>query len=430
MIRKLKRTLRYFSEGRDGMALMASTLAIFVVLILLATTIVPLMIGERRMAANVVVESKASHIAHTGLERAIQHYRRTRVPPQFSSVSHNTGTYIVRSDLLNDESGTPLSWCNYVMIRSRGRVGEKELIPEPPGQGNLKYKRWRIERNMRVILSSFPHAFLFSFYSQNLDNGVLDVGGSTVNGSVYFRGNIDSSIPISQDVYTPGGFSAVTGSVTYHSDPQPPFPYLDQTPYLTLLETASGYPSGDYVLETPKGKPVFLDLKTYADNTLYVNGKVKLTQVSVKGPGRIVATDSVTIISTPFQNDIMVVSGNATQIQSSLDMGSGVCVEEDGVIIYSGGELTVESSTVYGLGISMGRLVMNSANWTGAVLALGGASPSAPNLVQGSTLVGSLVAKNNVDFSSSTLVRGPLPLAEGKDIGLEPYVIPGSWLEY
>lgn len=427
MIRKLKKTLRYFSEGRDGMALMASTLAIFVVLILLATTIVPLMISERRLAANIVVESKARHIAHTGLERAIQQYRRTRVPPHYDRIPFNTGRYYARFYLANDETGMPLPWCNYVMIASRGRIGERELIPDDPGEGKLKYKRWEVERNMRIILSSFPHAFLFALYSQNLDNGTLDLGGSAVDGPVYFRGNVNSSIAVSEGVYTPSGFSATTGSVTYHPDPQPPFPYLDQTPYLALLETASSYPSGDYVLEKPpKGKPVYLDLTEYADSTLYVNGKVILTQVSVKGPGKIVATDSVTITSTPFQDDIMVVSGKATQIRSTSDMGNGVCFEEDGVIIYSAGELTVESSNVYGLGISMGRLVLDGSNCYGAFLSFG----VAPGVVQNSTVVGSLVAKNNLSLSNSNIIRGPLPLAEGKDIGLEPYIIPGTWMEY
>ena len=392
---------------------MASALATFVILILLAFTLVPLAVNERDESANHVVDGKARHIAETGLELGIEQFRRTRVPPHFADVPFGTGKYTVRFDILRDETGTMLPWCNYVMVKSMGKVET-------------------VERNMRMILSSLPHAFLFALYSQNLENTMLDLEGSIVDGYVYFRGNVVSTLPVSRTVYTPPGFSSTSGSVVYHPDPQPPLPYLDQSPFLALLETAATVPSGDFELKNPKrkGKLPLLLLSDYINNILYVNGDVELDYVRVKGPGKIVATDTVRIIATSFQDDIFIVGGEATQIRNSSVLGTAVCSPSDGVIIYSGGEVAIDRSIVYGLGISMGKFDLVASSYYGAFLTFGGGTVAAQNTVQNSTIVGSLVAKNNLVLSNTAINRGPLPLALSQDIGLEPYIVPGTWLEY
>lgn len=73
--------------------------------------------------------------------------------------------------------------------------------------------------------------------------------------------------------------------------------------------------------------------------------------------------------------------------------------------------------------------IWKGATITEVFLAVGG------NIeVESSNVVGSLVTKYEFEFDDDdgpcTITQGPLPLLEGQDVGLEPYIIPGTWLEY
>lgn len=47
-----------------------------------------------------------------------------------------------------------------------------------------------------------------------------------------------------------------------------------------------------------------------------------------------------------------------------------------------------------------------------------------------STIVGSLVIKGKVQINNCSITRGPLPLVLSHAIDFEPFIIPGTWLEY
>lgn len=405
MSRKIQLNTKSSWSQEDGMVLMASTLAIFVVLTLLATTVIFLMVNARDEAANIVVESKARHIAETGLDQGIQQYRRTRVPPHFTDIPFGTGKYTVRYEAGTDETGAALSWPNYVMIKSMGKV-------------------YDVERNIRIFLNSLPWAFHFALYSQNLNEKILYLTESTVNGSVYYRGNVDTTVPVSETVYTPPGFTATTGVVTYHPEPQPPFPYIDKSSFQTLLATASNSASGDLVIQNST-----LNLTDYADNTIYVNGPVQFQNSTVVGPGRIIAMESVVVDNSTLGDGIMIVSDDQIQVSQFSNVGTGVSnPNNDGVILFSEGQIQIQNSTFYGLLISAGpvesQLQIQDSELHGAFLCSGKLDASK------STIVGSLVVKGECVIAECTIVRGPLPLVESQDIGLEPYIIPGTWLEY
>lgn len=50
--------------------------------------------------------------------------------------------------------------------------------------------------------------------------------------------------------------------------------------------------------------------------------------------------------------------------------------------------------------------------------------------IRNSTIEGSLVIKGKVKINNCSITRGPLPLVLSNAIGLETYIIPGTWLEY
>ena len=53
-------------------------------------------------------------------------------------------------------------------------------------------------------------------------------------------------------------------------------------------------------------------------------------------------------------------------------------------------------------------------------------------LLNNSSVTGSVVSKYSVNFqgNGSSIARGNLPDFTGKDIGLNPFVVPGSYLEF
>tara|TARA_B100001113_G_C20688428_1_gene439614 strand:+ start:208 stop:570 length:363 start_codon:yes stop_codon:yes gene_type:complete len=99
------------------------------------------------------------------------------------------------------------------------------------------------------------------------------------------------------------------------------------------------------------------------------------------------------------------------------------------VITYSKGNAEYENSTVYGLIVSKGNaLELDGTAHYGAILNHGSFFTLAGN----SDIIGSVVSKFSVDLqsNSASITRGNMPEFTGKDIGLNPFVLPGSYLEF
>ena len=88
-----------------------------------------------------------------------------------------------------------------------------------------------------------------------------------------------------------------------------------------------------------------------------------------------------------------------------------------------------ENSTVYGLIVSKGNsLELDGTVHYGAILNYG----SSFGLVGNSDIIGSVVSKYSVVLqgNNASITRGNIPEFVGKDIGLDPFVLPGSYLEF
>jgi len=139
--------------------------------------------------------------------------------------------------------------------------------------------------------------------------------------------------------------------------------------------------------------------------------------------------ESVVVDNSTLGDGIMIVSDDQIQVSQFSNVGTGVSnPNNDGVILFSEGQIQIQKSTFYGLSISAGpgepQLQIQDSEVHGAFLCSGKLDASK------STIVGSLVVKHECVIDECTIVRGPLPLVESQEIGLEPYIIPGTWLEY
>ena len=169
-----------------------------------------------------------------------------------------------------------------------------------------------------------------------------------------------------------------------------------------------------------------INLSGYANDQLLAGGNITISNSTVNGPGYIVADGNITISSntTVNGNIFIICSGNITVSGSQL--GTGL---SNAVIVYSKGNASYDNSTVYGLVVSKGSaLGLNGTDVQGAILNYG----SSFYLAGDSDINGSVVSKYSVDLqgNSASITRGNIPEFAGSDIGLDPFVLPGSYLEY
>tara|TARA_B100000214_G_C23571956_1_gene447790 strand:- start:46 stop:558 length:513 start_codon:yes stop_codon:yes gene_type:complete len=103
-----------------------------------------------------------------------------------------------------------------------------------------------VKRKVRLIYSTFPEAFCFSFYGNNLGGQTFNYSHGFIAGDMFFNGNVANNAGASSGAtYTSSGSGG-----TYLAEP-PAFPELDATLYEELLTEASlsqgsGSESGDY----------------------------------------------------------------------------------------------------------------------------------------------------------------------------------------
>jgi len=170
-----------------------------------------------------------------------------------------------------------------------------------------------------------------------------------------------------------------------------------------------------------------INLSSYANSQLLANNNLTLSGSTVNGPGYIVVNGNLNISSntTINGNIFLICSGNLT-ISDCSEIGTGL---GEAVVIYSKGVADFNNSTVYGLIISKGNsLELDGSNVYGAILNYG----SSFSLVGDSDITGSVISKYSVDFQggSASITKGNMPTFLGLNIGLDPIVVPGSYLEY
>ena len=169
-----------------------------------------------------------------------------------------------------------------------------------------------------------------------------------------------------------------------------------------------------------------INLSSYTNSQLLTNNNLTLSGSTVNGPGYIVVNGNLNISSntTINGNIFLICSGNLTISNSQIGTELGAAV-----VIYSKGVADYNNSTVYGLIISKGNsLELDGSTVYGAILNYS----SSFSLVGDSDITGSVISNSSVDFqgNDASITRGNIPTFLGLNIGLDPIVVPGSYLEY
>ena len=129
--------------SESGMIFIASTMGVFIILSLFAFYLARFSITESRTGGYHMVDIKARNLAMTGIEHGMQLTKTSYsslVSPSAVSGNFNTGEYTVQVDKDNDETGSPLPYSHYHLLKSTGTISD-------------------VKRNVRILISSYPDAF-------------------------------------------------------------------------------------------------------------------------------------------------------------------------------------------------------------------------------------------------------------------------------
>ena len=216
MIREIKKGIK----SESGVVFMASTLGIFILLSFFAFFLARFAATESRSSAYHVMDIKARNLALTGLEHGMQSIN-TSYSSLVNSISSsfNTGEYTVQVDKNNYETGSSLPYSHYNLLKSTGKIGE-------------------VERNLRILISSYPNAFNLAFFGNNDANGTFS-SSSFIDGDIYFNGDF-GSLNLSSGSNAYSSLTNPSSSGTFHGNPLVEFPSFDNSYYATLLATVSG----------------------------------------------------------------------------------------------------------------------------------------------------------------------------------------------
>ncbi len=169
-----------------------------------------------------------------------------------------------------------------------------------------------------------------------------------------------------------------------------------------------------------------VDLSSLPDSQLLINSNLSISNSTFNGPGYIVANGNITISSNSAINgNIFIICSGSITITDS-QVGTDINAP---AICYSKGNASYNNSIIYGLIVSKGiSLAFDGSDVYGAILNYS----SSFSLGGDTDIIGSVVSKYSVDFQSNlvSITKGNIPEFAGLSIGLDPFVVPGSYLEY
>ena len=183
------------------------------------------------------------------------------------------------------------------------------------------------------------------------------------------------------------------------------------------LEYAAGSSPGEADGET-------ISLTNFSNNTLMHDGDLSFTGCTINGPGTIVASGDITMNgNTVVGPNVTIISGQDVNLGGSTTIANSI---QDYAVIYSGGELSVTSSNISGLIIAKGsNTSINSSTINGAIHI-----ESSTVSISNANINGALVTKYSPSITSSTVTKGNLPDIFDTNLGFEPSVVSGSFLEF
>ena len=170
-----------------------------------------------------------------------------------------------------------------------------------------------------------------------------------------------------------------------------------------------------------------INLSEFTNNILINDELLTLDNCVVNGPGVIMTSGNLTISgNTTIGPGITLIAGGNLSVSGNVTIGSSI---ENYSVIYCKNNLSVNGNTTfYGVLIGRGQSssTIQNSNLYGAIYL-----ESQNVSIVSAAISGSLVSKYAPSINaSSTLNKSSLPDIFGTNIGFQPSVIPGSYLEY
>jgi len=172
------------------------------------------------------------------------------------------------------------------------------------------------------------------------------------------------------------------------------------------------------------GENETINLSNYSNKTLMHDGDLTLTGCNITGPGYVLASGNIIISgNTSIGGGVKIFSKKSIEINGSSTIGSSLTSY---CTLYGTLGLNIKGSKAFGLFISSGSLLsLTNSTISGAVF-----SEASGNTLSNITLNGSIVTKNNLSLTSSSIIKNSLPDLFGVNTGFKPSIIPGSYLEF
>mgnify|MGYP001232678937 FL=1 len=268
-------------------------------------------------------------------------------------------------------------------------------------------------------------------------------GGSDNSSGEYFYGSIDEfriwnvarssqNIALYKDSFLNGNEIELTTYFDFEDQTADDVQTFDSKNNGTISSNSVSWVSGPPLNISFENEDI--DLTSYSDSILYINGDVLISNCSIIGPGKIVVNGGLTInsnseigTSNSQENHIYFISEKDLTITGCSSIGSDL---KNYVIAYSRNKILIENiNKFYGLIISKGsECVIKDSEIFGALYS----ESSTIDLKENTIIRGSIVSKYSINILDGTvsLTKDDLPLFINQNIGLEPFIIPGSYLEY
>jgi len=378
-------------RAQKGFVLALSAVLLLCISVILAAFVFLITLKSRSLATG-MASAKAFWLAEAGIQRVASQLKKDpdyRIRPVSLSGSLGEGSYTV-SVATPSESGVCVATSTGT-VDGISRTIAQTLTIRTAGWGSqfTEYAVFAGVKNRNVTLRN----------------------NSEIQGDVYVGGEVrtmDSS-SVSGTVF------ASSGSGNYVREPLPtppvPMPTLTRKWYDDEISVAKTYPKGNVTYTS-------IDL---TGKTLYVNGKVRLTNAS--GTGTIVSVGSLEVNGT-------IGSGVSVISDSTVSIGANSRVSPD-VMFYGRNAVTVDSPGIVMEQVAIfspGKVdIANGAQISGVVFSDGNITVSGNSVVAGSVAAG-----GNMTLNASTVIQDKDKLPQRVPFGVagkEDVIALSDWRE-